>query len=87
MTLKCSPRIRKVIKDNADQLYLESQVYRVYDFYHVVICHHCQKYGHIANKCSEKNASKPPTCGKCASSLAHMKHDTVVQQKRNVSTV
>ena len=43
VTLKCSPRIRKVIKDNNDQLYFESQVYRVYDSYHVVICHHCQK--------------------------------------------
>ena len=32
VTLKCSPRIRKVIKDNNDQLYFESQVYRVYGF-------------------------------------------------------
>ena len=29
VTLKCSPRIRKVIKDNTDQLYFESQVYSV----------------------------------------------------------
>ena len=43
VTLTCSPHIRKIIKDNNDQLYFESQVYRVYDSYHVVICHHCQK--------------------------------------------
>ena len=49
----------------------------MYDSYHVIICHYCGKYGHIA-----KNASKPPTCGKCASSL-HMKHETVAKQKRN----
>ena len=67
VTLKCSLRIRKVIKDNNDQLYFESQVYRVYDSYHVVICHHCQKVGHIASKCSDKNDGKPPICGKCAS--------------------
>ena len=67
VTLKCSPHIRKVIKDNNDQLYFESQVYRVYDSYHVVICHHCQKVGHIASKCPDKNDGKPPICGKCAS--------------------
>ena len=50
VTLKCSPRIRKIIKDNNDQLYFESQVYRVYDSNHVVICHHCQNVGHIASK-------------------------------------
>ena len=66
VTLKCSPRIRKVIKDNNDQLYFESQVYRVYDSYHVVICHHCQKMGHIASKCPDKNDGKSPICGKCA---------------------
>ena len=66
VTLKCSPRIRKVIKDNNDQLYFESQVYRVYDSYHVVICHHCQKMGHMASKCPDKNDGKSPICGKCA---------------------
>ena len=67
VTLKCSPRIRKVIKDNNEQLYFESQVYRVYDSYYVVICHHCQKVGHIASKCPDKNDGKPLICGKCAS--------------------
>ena len=66
VTLKCSPRIRKIIKDNNDQLYFESQVYRVYDSYHVVICQHCQKVGHIASKCPDKNDGNPPICGKCA---------------------
>ena len=66
VTLKCSPRIRKVIKDNNDQLYFESQVYKVYDSYHVIICHHCQKMGHMASKCPDKNDGKSPICGKCA---------------------
>ena len=66
LTLKCSPHIRKVINDNADQLYLESQAYRVYDTFRVVICHHCQKYSHMAEKYPEKNQSKAPTCGKYA---------------------
>ena len=65
VTLKCSPRIRKIIKDNNDQLYFESQVYRVYDSYHVVICHHCQKVGHMASKCPDKNDGNPSICGKC----------------------
>ena len=51
VTLKCSPHTRKVINDKADQLYLESQVY---DTYRVMIRHHCQKYGHIAEKWPEK---------------------------------
>ena len=66
MTLKCSPCIRKVIRDNADQLYLESQAYSVHDTYRIIICHYCQKYGHIAKKCPDKNENKPSTCGKCA---------------------
>ena len=73
VTLKCSPRIRKVIKDNNDQLYFESQVYRVYDSYHVVICHHCQKVGHMASKCPDKNDVKPSICGKCSLQV-HTKH-------------
>ena len=86
VTLKCSPRITKVIRDNADQLYLESQVYSVYDSYHVVICHYCQKYGHIANKCSEKkNASKPPTCGKCAGT--HETRNCSATEKKCVNCV
>ena len=83
MTLKCSPRIRKVIKDNTDQLYFESQVYRVYDSYHVVICHHCQNVGHIASKCSEKNDGKPPICGKCAS--AHETRKCNVTERKCVN--
>ena len=66
VTLKCNPRIRKVIKDNNDQLYFEPQVYKVYDSYHVIICHHCQKMGHMASKCPDKNDGKSPICGKCA---------------------
>ena len=66
MTLKCSPCIRKVINDNTDQLYLESQAYRVHDINRVMICHHYRKYGHMAEKWPEKNESKAPTCGKCA---------------------
>ena len=71
VTLKCSPRIRKVIKDNNDQLYFESQVYKVYDSYHVIICHHCQKMDHMASKCPDKNDGKSPICGKCAGTHKH----------------
>ena len=51
-----------VINDNADLVYFESQALRVYDGYCVMTCHHCQGYGHIAEKCTEKGV----TCGKCA---------------------
>ena len=85
MTLKCRPSIRKVFRDNADQLYLESQVYTVYDSYHVIICHYCQKYGHIAKKCSEKKLLVNPQ--PVENVLVHRKHETVVQQKRNASSV
>ena len=75
VTLKYSPCIRKVIKDNTDQLYFESQVYRVYDSYHAVICHHCQKIGHIASKCSEKMMVNPQSV---ESVPVHMKHENVM---------
>ena len=75
VTLKCSPRIRKIIKDNNDQLYFEAQVYRVHDSYHVVISHHCQKAGHIASKCSDKNDGNPQSV---ESVPVHMKHENVV---------
>ena len=83
VTLKCSPRIRKVIKDNNDQLYFESQVYRVYDSYHVVICHHCQKMGHIwqANALI-KTMVNPQSV---ESVRVHTKHENVMKWKRNVS--
>ena len=75
----------KAIKDNADKLYLESQSYNVYDTYRVLICHHCQKYGHIATKCPEKNDNKLATCGKCAG--AHETRNCKETQKKCINCV
>ena len=69
VTLKRSPSIRKVIRDNADQLYLESQVYSAYDSYHVIVCHYCQKYGH--SKKMQVNLQLEENV------LVHMRHETV----------
>ena len=68
-----------------DQLYFESQVYRVYDSYHVVICHHCQKVGHMASKCPDKNDGNPPICGKCASTHETQKCNAI--EKKCVNCV
>ena len=67
-----------VIKDNNDQLYFESQVYRVYDLYHVVICHHCQKMGHMASKCPDKNDGRlnPQSVERVR---VHTKHENVMK--------
>ena len=52
-TRKCSPRIRKVIRDNAHQLYLESQAYSVYD----LSCHNMPQLSEIWSY-RKKNALK-----------------------------
>ena len=45
--LKCSPAVRKVIRDNGDYIYMTYGRHRVFDRYHVIICNWCQEHGHI----------------------------------------
>ena len=52
--LKCDPEVRKEIRLNEDKISLTFGTYDVVDNYHVTICYHCQRHGHIANSCPDK---------------------------------
>ena len=54
------------------------------DTYCVMICHHCQKYGHMAEKCPEKMEAKLQPVENV---LVVINHQAVVKQKRKASIV
>ena len=56
---------------NGDTLYTNYGRHKIRDRYRVVICHHCQGYGHFAADCRAKQEGKQVVCGKCADN-----HDT-----------
>ena len=62
--IKCHPEVRKAIHENGDRVRLSWGSYRIRDRYHVTTCYHCQRYGHIAEKCKFKNDEK--ICAKCS---------------------
>ena len=62
--LKCDPEVRKEIRLNEDKISLSFGTHDVVDNYHVTICYHCQRHGHIANSCPDKEKDK--TCPNCA---------------------
>ena len=65
IVVKCSPRVRKYIMEtNNGYVYLNLSRCKVFDRYFVKKCYHCCGFNHIAKDCPE--ASKPPSCGKCA---------------------
>ena len=64
LILKCEPEVRKIIHDHNDEIKLAFAVYHVRDRYHVRICSHCQRFGHIEKDCQHKNDD--PFCGNCA---------------------
>ena len=65
IVIKCAPKARKLIHDNGETLYTMYGRHHVFDHYHVVICHHCQGFGHMEKDCEEKE-KEDPRCGKCA---------------------
>ena len=67
--VKCSPKARQAIRKNNDIIYTTYGRHRVYDHYRVIICNHCQGYGHIETDCRKKD--EPRVCGKCSE-----EHDT-----------
>lgn len=64
--LRCDPQVRKLIRENHDNLKLEWGSYNVRDRYITTTCFYCQKFGHIEAKCPIKEKKEPPTCGHCA---------------------
>ena len=52
--LKMSSKVRKVIYENDNKLYVSLKRCNVFDRYHVVQCYHCQTPGHLSNNCPSK---------------------------------
>ena len=63
ITVRVSPRIRKVIKDLGDKVFLCSKSCNVADSFHIRRCNKCQTFGHYAEKC---RGDTPVVCGYCA---------------------
>ena len=63
VTLRVSPRIRKVIANNlGGKVFLSSKNCAVVDSFHVKRCNKCQAFGHYADKCGR---DVPTVCGYC----------------------
>ena len=64
--LKCDPLVRELIHKKNDRVKLKWGIYTVRDRYHAVACFHCQRYGHIEEKCPAKERNEDPICSRCA---------------------
>ena len=77
--IKCHPEVRKAIHENDDKVRLSWGSYRIRDRYHVKTCYHCQRYGHIAEKCKFKDDDI--ICGKCSENHETKSCNSVRSQK------
>ena len=62
--IKMSPEIRSAIIDQRNYLFMDFSRCRAYDRFWVIQCYHCQKFGHFAADCTNKDSL--PVCGFCA---------------------
>ena len=60
--IEVDPIIRKKIIDNGSRLYNQWQTHRVVDYIDATRCFKCQRYGHVAKHCLQKEE----TCGHCS---------------------
>ena len=74
-TVRISNLIREMIHSQGDRVYIGSNSLKVYSSFYIPRCYNCQKFGHISEKCNQKDN---PTCGFCAE-----KHDTKSCTKKN----
>ena len=64
--IRCDPIVRASIHRHGDVLRVEWGRYKVRDRYHALMCFHCQRFGHMKTKCSDKAKGDKPRCPKCA---------------------
>lgn len=83
--IRCDPEIRRLIHVNHDRLKLDWGVYFVRDRYMATICYHCQRIGHVAQKCSAMQKQEPPVCGKCAGE--HNTRNCVADRKQCINCI
>ena len=61
-TIRVSNKIRKIIEQHGDRLYIEAFSCKVFDHFHVKRCNNCQKFNHYSAECK----SNSPVCGHCS---------------------
>lgn len=77
IVIKTTSKVRHVIKDMNDKVYIGLHRLNVYDNIHLVQCFRCQEYGHYAN--SDICKDKQPACFYCSKS--HMSTDCPVKRR------
>ena len=83
--LKCDSMVRASIHKHHDKVKLEWGVFTVRDRYHVRVCFHCQRHGHIEDRCDAKANGEPSNCYKCAE--AHSGKDCTVTTLKCINCV
>ena len=66
--LKMSSNVRKVMHNNGNKLFISLSRCKVVDRYHILQCYHCQRPGHLSEKCQDFKNNAPHTCYYCAGS-------------------
>ena len=64
--LKVTPEIRSTIVLNGGRVFLGLQSCHAYDRFWATQCHHCQRFGHVAERCPNKDS--PSVCCFCSGS-------------------
>ena len=62
--IRCTPEIRKEIRNRRDEMYTENTKCNVKDTYHIWQCYRCQGFGHTQNF-KGKSCDKKEACAKC----------------------
>jgi len=56
VVLKCSPKLRTLLRKSGDAIKLCHKLCKIYDRHHVLQCSNCSKYGHSAQNCKEETS-------------------------------
>ena len=80
--IKCSPGIRRAIKEKNDILALLYQTCYVTDSFHIYQCNNCQGFYHTSENCT-----KPPVCWKCAATHKGVYCTSSIQSYRCVNCI
>lgn len=82
IVIKTTGRIRELIIEMGNKIYLGLQILNVHDHIHLIQCYHCQEFGHYSGSDFCKQKKGRGACFYCASS-EHKSSDC--RDKRNIS--
>ena len=82
IVIKTTGRIRELIIEMGNKIYLGLQILNVHDHIHLIQCYHCQEFGHYSGSDFCKQKEGRGACFYCAS-REHKSSDC--RDKRNIS--